>query len=303
MRIQSVNAVSKKRTDVLYAQLLEENDYTFGTRCSQAIQLRKSVLYRYDLKSHDIASRERTMQSLHLDLAKQERFCRAETRSRKTNSAGDIWPFRILIDLILWQVLVRSESSILHSLHRYTSFLIDFSVIFSISHRIGISYGLSTVKLHRYRVNDVARNIWEFWDSQWCYMMWFAFSFVIAELRHRVFAFWCIFYSILDINFRIDASSHEDSKHDRNFSDARSHVLQFDFTSYLEPTDSLNFDSFVSAIFASIHDSALKKFARKLQTIRRWESSRIRIAERVTSLRELRRWESLHENSKSDWAR
>ena len=133
------------------------------------------------------------MQSLHF------RSCRAETRSktrtrlRKTNSAENIWSFRILIDLIFWQILIKSEkleSAFFASMY---IFLIDFSIIFCLLHIFDIFYGLSTAKLHRNRLIDVARSIWESWDSQWCYMMWFAFSFVIAELRHRIFASWCIF--------------------------------------------------------------------------------------------------------------
>ena len=171
------------------------------------------------------------MQSLHT------RFCRAKTRSRKTKTRSkieNIWLFRILIDLIFWQSLIRSkkfESAFFASMH---VFYIDFSIVFSFAHRIDIFYELFTIKSHRYQFIDVAKSIWEFWNSQWCYMMWFAFSFVIAEFRHRIFASWCIFYSILDINFRIDVSFHENSKHDRNFSNVRSHVLQFDFTLYLK---------------------------------------------------------------------
>ena len=176
---------------------------------------------------------------------------------------------------------------------RCNIFFIDFSIIFNFWHRIDIFYELSTIKSHRNRFIDVAKNIWEFWNSQWCYMMWFAFSFVIAKFKHKIFVSWYIVYSISNINFRIDVSFHENSKHDRNFSDARSHVLQFDFTSYLESTDSSNLDSFVSAIFASMYDLIL-------QNLHRWKSH---IAEEVASLKKLHRWKSLHENSRSDWTR
>ena len=125
----------------------------------------------------------------------------------------------------------------MHSLHRRTSSLSIFSIIFCLLHIFDIFYEVSTVKLHRYWFIDVAKSIWEFWNSQWYYMMWFVFSFVIAKLKHKIFVSWCIFYSILDIDFRIDVSFHENSKHDRNFSDVRSHVFQFDFTSYLKSLD------------------------------------------------------------------
>ena len=189
---------------------------------SQAVQLRRNVLCRHYIF----------------------RLCRTETRSRRTNNVENIWLFRILIDLIFWQILVKSkkfESVLFVSMHarriRCIIFFIDFSIIFSFWHCIDIFYKLSTIKLHRNRLIDVAKSIWELWNSQWCYMMWFVFSFVIAELRHRVFAQWCNVYSISDINFRIDVSFHEDSEHDRNFSDVRSHVLQFDLTSYLKSID------------------------------------------------------------------
>ena len=113
--------------------------------------------------SDNIASRKRTMQSLHFDFAKQERFCKAETRSKKSNSAENIWLFRILIDLILWQILVRSEkleSAFFASMHarriRCIIFFIDFLIISHLSHFIGTFSGPSTVKSHRYWVNEIA---------------------------------------------------------------------------------------------------------------------------------------------------
>ena len=73
----------------------------------------------------------------------------------------------------------------------------------------------------------------------------------------------------------------------------------------------MNFESFVSADFASMYDLVLKsissrEIARKLQTIHRWESSRIRIVERTRKvvalkkfarkLQNTHRWKSLHES-------
>ena len=170
------------------------------------------------------------MQSLHT------RFCKAETRSKRTNSVENIWSFRILIDLILWQILVKSKKfdfAFFASMYaRNACRAFDALSFLSISRSFDIFYELSTVKLHRYWIIDVANNIWKFWNSQWCYMMWFAFSFVIALLRQLIFVSWCIVYSILDIRFHIDVSFRENTF--RTSSNARSHVIQFDFTSYLK---------------------------------------------------------------------
>ena len=113
--------------------------------------------------SNSIASRKRTMQSLHLDLAKQKRFCKTEIRSRKSNSAENIWSFRILIDLILWQILVRSEkleSALFASMHarriRCIIFFIDFLIISHLFHFIDTFSESSTVKSHKYWVNEIA---------------------------------------------------------------------------------------------------------------------------------------------------
>ena len=140
------------------------------------------------------------MQSLHT------RFCKAEIRSKRTkirSKTENIWSFRILIDLILWQILVRSEkfeSALFASMH---VFYIDFSIVFNLTHLVDIFYELSTVKLHRYRVIDVAKNIWEFWNSQWCYqiMMWFAFSSISHYSNN-----WYLFHDVFFTQFRYQIS-------------------------------------------------------------------------------------------------
>ena len=71
-----------------------------------------------------------------------------------------------------------------------------------------------------------------------------------------------------------------------------------------EVNRSSNLDSFVFAVFASMHDlslkfTALRKFARKLQTTYRWKN---RIAEKVTSLREFA-LEKLQNSSLKKFAR
>ena len=157
----------------------------------------KSLHTRNSMKSHNIVSKKRIMQSLYT------RFCKAETRSKKTKTRSkrtktrskieNIWSFRILIDLIFWQSLIKSkkfEFAFFASMH---VFYIDFSIVFSFAHFVDIFYKFFTIKLHKYRFIDVAKNIWKFWNSQWCYMMWFAFSFVIAKLKQLIFVSWCIF--------------------------------------------------------------------------------------------------------------
>ena len=147
-------------------------------------------------RSH-IVSLRRSVLCSHIT----SRSCRAETRSRRTNSAEDIWSFRILIDLVLWQILIRSEkldSALFASMHarriRCIIFFIDFSIISSFSHRIGIPYGLPTAKLHRDRSIDVARSIWELWDTMMLSDHGVICTLVnIAILRQKVLAPWCTF--------------------------------------------------------------------------------------------------------------
>ena len=103
----------------------------------------------------------------------------------------------------------------------------------------------------------------------------------IALLRQKILVSWCIVDSILDIRFHIDASSREESNSERcTFqirSITRSHALRFDFTSYLKSIRVSNLDSFVFAIFTSMHDLD--------QDISRWKSLlgdfRQRIAEKA----------------------
>ena len=213
--------------DVLYEQLLEENDYTLETRWNHIVSFRESVLCSHYILDN-IASRKRIIQSnstvskkrivqiqrwSHIISFRESVLCshyisilqsrnlinkKTKTRSRKTNSAEDIWSFRILIDLILWQSLVRSEKldfALIASIH---FFLIDFSIIFSFSHCIDIFYKLSIVKLHRDRFIDVARSIWKFWNSQWCYqiMMWLALSSISHYSNN-----WYLFHDVFFIQF------------------------------------------------------------------------------------------------------
>ena len=94
-----------------------------------------------------------------------------------------------------------------------------------------------------------------------------AFSFSRQLFRHKIFVSWCVVYSILDINIHIDVSSHEDAYSERrNSSDARSHVLQIDSTSYLKSIDHrISIRSFLQSSHRCmiwIEFTALKEFAR-----------------------------------------
>ena len=139
-----------------------------------------------------------------------------------------------------------------------------------------------------------------------------------AQIKSICFTVYLLFNSKYQISYRCFISWRVLFKtlHSSNIRlITRSHVLQIDLTSYLKSTDLSNLDSFVSALFATMYDLALqnlrhreslhesfririveeaselivlKKFARKLQNLHRWESSRTR------------RWKSLHESSKSD---
>ena len=92
---------------------------------------------------------------------------KARVRSRRTNNAENIGFFRILIDPILWQILVRTEKlefALFASMYarrslsriRCISFLIDFSTISHFSHFVGTSCESSTVKSHRYWTDEIA---------------------------------------------------------------------------------------------------------------------------------------------------
>ena len=154
----------------------------YWSRCSRSNSIAsKKHTIQIQLWNHIVSLRKSVLCS-HITF----RFCRAETRSRRTRIRSkrteNIWSFRILIDLILWQILFRSEkldSALFASMYaRNACRAFDALLFLSISRSFDISYELSTVKSHRYRLIDVAKSIWEFWNSQWCYqiMMWFALS-------------------------------------------------------------------------------------------------------------------------------
>ena len=94
-------------------------------------------------------------------------FRRARIRSKRTNNVENIESFRILIDLIFWQVLIKIEKlefAFFASMYarrnlsriRCIIFFIDFSIIFHFFHFVDIFSEFSTVKSHRYCVNEIA---------------------------------------------------------------------------------------------------------------------------------------------------
>ena len=179
----------------------------------------------------------------------------------------------------------------MHVAHSMQFFHIDFSIIVNFSHLIDIFFKFFTIKLHRYQIIDVAKSIWELWNTIMLSNYDVICTFVnIALFKQKIFASWCIFYSILNINFHIDVSHYE--KH-FEIQDVFSHsIARFTIRFYVifEVNKSSNFDSFVFALFASMHDFITsKEFVRKFQTTHRWK---IHIVKKVTSLRESHRWEN-----------
>ena len=75
------------------------------------MQFRRNVLIKIFLMSNSIVSKKRIMQLYYISILQTRNSIKkkTKTRSKKTNSVENIWSFRILIDLILWQILVTSE--------------------------------------------------------------------------------------------------------------------------------------------------------------------------------------------------
>ena len=178
------------------------------------------------------------MQSLHI------RFCKTKTRSKKTkirSKIENIWFFRILIDLILWQILIKSKKfdfALFASIH---FFHIDFSIIFSFWHCIDIFNEFSTIKSHRYSIIDVAKSIWKFWNTMMLSKSWCD----LHSRQHRItqtIDICFMMYFLINFKYQISHRCHISSRHTerRNFLNARLHVLQIDFTLYLKSRISIH---------------------------------------------------------------
>ena len=270
--IQSCNIVSKKRT--------VWSHYTLETRWSHIVSLRESVLCNYITCS--ILQNRNSIKKNKNSIKKNWKYLifSHTNRSDSLTNLNQIRKVRICILRI--DVCSQKFARI-----RCIIFLIDFSIIFCLVHIIDIFNGFFTVKLHRYRIIDVASNIWKFWNSQWCYQDYDVICILvnIALLKQKILASWCIVYSILNIDFYIDVSFHEDAySKRRNFSDVRSHVLQFDFTSYLK---SLNH---------RISIRSFLQFSHRCMILSRWknlfENFKQRIVEKNTSLKKSCRWKN-----------
>ena len=101
--------------------------------------------------SDSIASKKRTMHILHLDLAEQEQNLLNYIKSQFAQFCT------LYIDVCSRKRFERSMSSILLSSFRF----LDFSIISRLSHLIGTVFESSTVKSHRYWVNEIAM-----WDER-----------------------------------------------------------------------------------------------------------------------------------------
>ena len=128
----------------------------------KSISLRESVLSLLQQKCQIISFRKNVLCS---QITSRSR--RARVRSKKTNNVEDIESFRILIDLILWQILVKIEKLefaffasmyVRRSLSRIECiiFLIDFSIISHLFHFVDTSSEFSTVKSYRNSTNENA---------------------------------------------------------------------------------------------------------------------------------------------------
>ena len=199
------------------------------------------------LNSDSIVSKKRIMQSFYISIS--------HSRSRKTRKkcAENIDAFRILIDLTLWQNLIKSKKFDFALFASMRVSRLRCSFFLSISRSSFIFLTLLTHLLNLLQSNHIdtesmrsqcemrdLRYLWDIIDAvEWITarvvnVLWL----FIATLKSRVLALWCIFHLVLDINSHIDASSHEDAHSERrNFSDIRSHVLQFNLTSYLKSID------------------------------------------------------------------
>ena len=144
--MKSNNIVSKKR-------IIQSNNTVSKKRIVQIQKWNYIISFRKNVLCNHYIS---TLQNKNLINKK------TKTRSKKIEN---IWFFRILIDLIFWQNLIKSkkfEFALFASMH---IFFIVFSIIFCLFHIFDIFYEISKIKLHKYRFINIAKNIWKFWNS------------------------------------------------------------------------------------------------------------------------------------------
>ena len=113
MTIQSywftVQLLEKKKQFI--KQYNFEKMYWSRCSCSNNIVSKKTYYTNTTIKSHNIVSKKRIMQSYYISILQNRNSINKKTkiRSRKTNNVENIWFFRILIDLIFWQILIKSK--------------------------------------------------------------------------------------------------------------------------------------------------------------------------------------------------
>ena len=213
--------VQSRKNVLIYCTIVKKEETVYLTVLS-----RESVLIKTITFADSIASRKRTIQiqlwnhivSLRKNVLCSHitsRSCRAETRSRrkqetrirsrKTNSVEDIWFFRILIDLIFWQILVKSKKldfALFASMYaRNACRAFDALFFLSISRSFfvcltSLTYFMNFLQSNRIDIRSLmSQEVSENSETQWCYqiMMWFALSSIshysdTRYLLHDVFS-------------------------------------------------------------------------------------------------------------------
>ena len=128
----------------------------------KSISFRESVLNLLQQKCQIISFRKSVLCS---QITSRSR--KAKIRSKKTNNAENIESFRILIDLILWQILVKIEKlefAFFASMYARKNlsrieciiFFIDFSIIFHFFHFVDTFFEFFTIKSYRDSINENA---------------------------------------------------------------------------------------------------------------------------------------------------
>ena len=114
------------------------------TRWNHIVSFRKSVLCSYYIS---ILQNRNSINK------------KTKTRSKRTNSAENIWSFHILIDLILWQILVRSEKlefAFFASMYaRKSLFAFDALFFLSISRSSSVCFTYSTYFMNFLQSNSI----------------------------------------------------------------------------------------------------------------------------------------------------
>ena len=148
----------------------------------------------------------------------------------------------------------------------------------------------------------MSQEVFENSETQWCYKDHDVICTLVRHRRTQTQNTCSMMYLFLSSRYQI---SHRCFISWRNSERFRSHVLQFDLTSYLKSIDHrISIGSFLHSshrcMILSRWRSLLENFRQRiaervtsLKKLHRWKSH---IAERVTSLRQLHRWESLYES-------